>query len=474
MRKSLLSLALIVASYASAGDKQPYHVNIHSGITVFDDANHLENGSLVGASVAFYERETLSYALQLGYERLNGIAYEGIVLDTDIDRYYMNMIVDGEEELNITPYILLGGGYENLSRVYEEYADTKSQAFINAGLGFKYALNDYFNITLEGRALGKLDSESIDYVGKLGLDFMFGGKWDKKAPMLEALGKSKVIEKAKVKPPLKEVKKEKKKKWITSEVVEEMFAEKDQERVDTKPLSLAEDASVVKIQESLKSLKIQMAQREALLADKLAKLEIELVEKTKQREQKRLLSLQAEAEAKHLENMRITQAKIVKAEAMAKALEKKKKVKQMQERSNEKARMRHLAVMKHLNDEKRVEAKRFNVAKKEAANKKRLEKIKIAKEKANQKRIAQEKRRVAQKRRVAEQRRVAVEIKAAKVEAERVAKAARVVQKPIEFNDMKENVIIREKNLKVKVARKIKTESVDKLLIRNGMVVFAD
>jgi len=57
MRKSLLSLALIIATCASAGDKQPYHLNMHSGFTVFDDAIHLESGSLMGVSTTFYERD---------------------------------------------------------------------------------------------------------------------------------------------------------------------------------------------------------------------------------------------------------------------------------------------------------------------------------------------------------------------------------------------------------------------------------
>jgi len=250
------------------------------------------------------------------------------------------MIVDGKEELSITPYILLGGGYENLSRVYEEYSDTKSQSFLTAGLGFKYRLNDYFNITLEGRALGKLDSESIDYVGTLGLDFMFGGKWREKAPMLEGLDRPRVIEQVKEKPLIKEVKK---KKWITPEVVEEMFSEKKQER----EVSIPEDRAIMNMQENLKALKVQMAKNEALLAEKLAKLENdlgvkkaikekhlarqkELEQVAVQKEQKRLLALQVVAEAKHAENMKIAQAKIVKAEKMAKALESAKAQKSLQ------------------------------------------------------------------------------------------------------------------------------------------------
>lgn len=456
MRKSILSLALILATYASAGDKQPYHVNIYSGINVFDDISQLENGSLVGLSATFYERETQSYALQLGYEHLGGIAYEGIVLDTDLDRYYMNMIVDGEEELNITPYILLGGGYENVSRVYEAYHDTQSQAFINAGLGFKYRISDYFNITLEAKTLGKLDSESIDYVGTLGLDFMFGGKWHKKAPILEALEKPKVIERAKVKPAVKKIKEAKKQKWITPKVVEEMFDEKDQEKV-------SKDTSVIKMQKSLKAFKAQMAENEALLAEKLAKLERDLVEKTKQKEQerlhkmkeekalatekkleaetlgkekKRLLALKAEAESKHLEKMRITQEKIAKAQAAAKALVMKKEVDKQRVKENTLAQ---LAI-------ERKKAEVLRLKKKEAANKKRLEKIRVAQEKA------------------------------AKAEAERIAKEERIAAEKelAEYNRVRALQEVEEKKTAELAQLKAEEEKTDKLLIRNGMVVFAD
>ncbi len=415
MRKSILSLALIVATSVAAGDKkQPYHINVHSGLNVFDDSQHLENGSLIGASVAFYEKETQSYALQLGVERLSGIDYEGIVLDTDIDRYYLNMIVDGEEELSITPYILLGAGYEQISRVYEAYADTKSQGFLNAGLGFKYRLNDYFNITLEARAMGKLDSRNVDYVSKLGLDFMFGGKWQQKPAVIKALDVSPNEIPVKVEKPISKVsKKEKKKRWITPEVVEEMFAKKEQK-------SLPEDVAASQMQAHLKALKIEMSEREARLDEKLARLERALAEKSaKQTEEKLLVkkeaqqvTMQKEQEAlrlAHIKKMKETQAKIAKAEAQARE--------------------------DALTQERRLEA------------------IRIAEEKA-----AKE-----------EARRVAAEIKAAEDEARR--EAQRELQ---EYKRLQALQAAQEKKAAELAKMKAAQEETDTLFVRNGMVVFAD
>ena len=280
MKKSLLTLALIMATCTTAQEnKKPYHVNIHAGLHVFDDASYLVDSAAYGVSTSIYENESQLYALQLGYEHLNTVSFEGIDLTTDINRYMLNIVVDGEEELGTTPYVLIGGGYESLSTVYSEYTQTKNQAFLNAGLGFKYRISENFNMTLEARALGKFDSESLDYGVKLGLGYMFGTRWQKKPKQLFALEEpiQEVKRRTNNKPIIKQV--EKDKKWITPEVVEEMFSAQNQERVSIAPESIVQDSSIVKMQEKYKTLKAQMVRNETLLSDKLATLEAMLSDK---------------------------------------------------------------------------------------------------------------------------------------------------------------------------------------------------
>ncbi len=413
MKKSLLSLALIMATYSVAQEhNKPYHVNIHAGINAFDDTSNLNDSALYGISASFYEKERQSYALQLGYERLSSVPFEGIRdsdgkdITTDINRYYVNMLVDGEEELSITPYILIGGGYEDLSSVYSAYEETKSQAFLNAGLGFKYRIHENFNITLEANALGKFDSESLDYSGKLGLDYMFGSSWHKKSVQLNALEEEPIREVKRVtkKTSVKVV--EKKKKWITPEVVEAMFAEKDQDRVSIEPEVVAPDTSVVKMQENLKALKAQIAHNEALLAEKLSKLE-------------NMFAL--EAPVKQQKSARIKEKKLM-ADSLKKAEAKAKK----------------MAVIKVAKQKRIARAKRLK-------ERRRLQAIKIA-----------------------EAKRVAAELEATK-QARIQASKEQAAYNRLRLAQEKE-----EKKLAEKAATKAQQEETDKLYIRNGMVVFAD
>jgi len=451
MKKTIVSLALLLATNMMAGSKQPYHVNVNAGLNIFDDSTHLEDTSLYGVSATIYEQEAKKYAFQMSYEHINKAEYEGIVLDTSINRYSINMIVDGDEELNITPYILLGGGYESLSTIYEEYPDTKNQAFLNAGLGFKYRLNDYFNVTLEGKALGKFDSESVDYVAKFGLDFMFGGKSEKKAPILEALGKPKTVERPKVKPIIKELKKAKP-KWITPEVVAEMFDESRQEV----PAKKVEDSAIADMQAHLKVLKAQMAKNEALLTAQLAKLEEGLAskkrEEAKVEEPVTMQSVHEKAKKKAMlakEKARLAlveQAAILKKQEAKKALMAEERANKLKKEKREKA-----ARLK----KKRIAAQRKAKAAKRAAMLKA-------------KKLAQAKAKAAKK---------AAMLKAKKLAQAKAAAAAELA----EFKRQKALQLAEEKRLAKEAeekaaaaAQKAEQERVDVLYIRNGMVVFAD
>ena len=365
MKKIVFALGIFLTTSSMFGNNQPYHINLSTGLNVFDDAEYLEDSAVYGVSATFYEKETLSYALQLGYERLTGVPYEGIRLSTDINRYSVNMLVDGEEELNVTPYLLVGGGYEQFSSLYEEYHDTKNQAFVNLGLGFKYRLSDYVNITLESKAIGQMDSKKLDYVTKVGLDVMFGGASTSKPMLLSGLEErkdvvreKKSLQKPKVLQP--KVLQAKKKKWITPEVVEAMFSEKKE--TPSLPKEAEKEKSVMQMQAHLKALKEQMQASEEKLDQKLARLEALLVQKERekalalQREKKKLLLerekrlafLEAEAKKRHAQKIAKLQAQ---KRARVKKLEAQAKAKREREAALQRAALRKA---KRLEEEKRA------------------------------------------------------------------------------------------------------------------------
>jgi hypothetical protein len=442
MKKQILSMALLMATSLVAGDKQPYHIEFSSGLTVFDDSAHLKDGAIHGVSATFYEKESYSYGLQIGYEHLPSIAYETIVLDSDIDRYYLNMVVDGEEELSVTPYLLIGGGYEQLSAVYESFPDTKNQAFVNAGIGFRYRLSDYFNISLETKAIGKIESKSVDYVTKVGLDIMFGGRWSKAPKMIEGLGEETPKESVKkpllktAKKPLVVTSKDKKKKWITPEVVEEMFSRTKE------PSRVVKEANQPssKMEAELRALKDQMAKNEALWAAKLSSLEAALATKLKERAStnryRSFQRLEREAEARHLKKIAQTKAKIKKVKASLKALDKEKEI----------------AVEK-------------GVQKVEKPQVSKREKARLALEKRKKERAAAFARKQAR----------AAKIKAQKLAALKAKKEKIALAKAKQREAEKKRLEALEAKRKAEVAAyKAQQEKTDILHIANGMAVFAD
>jgi hypothetical protein len=428
MKKILFSLALLSVTYGMAGEKKLYHVNLNSGITIFDDSVRLEDNALYGVSVSMYERESASYGLEIGYERLSGVTYDGVELKTDMDRYFVNMLVDGEEELSITPYVLFGGGYENISRIYTSYDKTKSQAFVNVGLGFKYRLHDNVNITLEGKALGMFDTESVDYVAKLGIDFMFGNQSKSKENVIEALDEVQKVTVIPPKPIVEQVKKPEKRRWITPQVVESEFAERDQDKIYGEKIQ--DNSAINTMQESLKALKMQMAKNERALVEKLALLEKELAEKKQMLTEVEAGDVTSHERLQEDENIRLVQER---------------EAKQLREQ-----RQNMLKI-------KRMEQKRRRLAK-IAAQKAKMKKIadlKKAKRLARAKKVAEQKA-LAEYKRI----RLAKELEERRLEKARLAELKRIEAKKREQAEA--------------AALKAAQERTDVLHVANGMAVFAD
>ncbi|OQX74806.1 MAG: hypothetical protein B6D59_01275 [Campylobacteraceae bacterium 4484_4] len=164
------SLLTFMALNLSADHSYRYQITPYVGKNFADSDSRLRNSDVMyGIRGTYYENSW--YGWQLGYEGAREVSVKGEFRTVDMSRLYLNLVVDGEEEMKITPYILLGGGYEMLSKDVDAQPD---QAFMQAGLGFKYRLTKMFNLSLEGRALYKFDTEHIDYVTSFGVGMMLG------------------------------------------------------------------------------------------------------------------------------------------------------------------------------------------------------------------------------------------------------------------------------------------------------------
>ncbi len=381
-----------------AHDRQSYHFGAYTGVTIFED--NLKDKALYGASFMIYEQERGKYALELGYEYQSHVPYNGIRLDTNIERYYLHMVVDGEEELHVTPYILMGGGYEILSRIYEEYDKSKNQAFVDIGLGFRYRLARYLNLTLEAKALGKVDSESVDYIGKLGLDFMFGKQVKKSPYRLYGLDGDKEYK--------------------------------------------SRDHTLDEMETELVAFKRKLVEHEENLAKQLATLEAKIAmhKREKKLQQEKLLYAKSSIEKMHQEKIDKLQESIKKAQKKVTGLRIK------DENFKEKR------LIKEKEDRKKIEEKKAKVIAQKAAYE---AKVRAKREKAlalKKKRVLERKRQLAIK---ARQEALRKREEAKRLKAEKEAK-----------------VRAKEKEKAAILALKVQQEKTDRLLIRNGMAVFAD
>ncbi len=184
MKKTILTLSLITMTSLVASDSLKTEVALTAGYNKFDSASKMENASLFGIRATVYENEVNMYGLQVGYEGSTGIEYAKEGKKTDLHRVFTHLVVDGEEEYDVTPYLLLGLGYEYLS---DEIKGEPSQGFVDLGLGFKYSFNKNFNLLLETRAVGKFDTRDLDITTNIGFGYVFGGKYSAIAKPIIAL-----------------------------------------------------------------------------------------------------------------------------------------------------------------------------------------------------------------------------------------------------------------------------------------------
>jgi hypothetical protein len=186
MRKiALCSLALVASLYAQS-DIKKFEVTPFIGFNMFDGNSAMENDSLFGIRGTFnldkYYGIRASYegAFDARYSKVyqtlavgnssNDSATNGSSL-TDVHRYLGEVVVRGDEEYNVIPYVFLGLGYESLS---DETIHDVSQGLLDGGLGFKYQAWKDLNLILEGKVLRKFDTHDIDTAITLGIGYIFG------------------------------------------------------------------------------------------------------------------------------------------------------------------------------------------------------------------------------------------------------------------------------------------------------------
>ncbi len=169
MNKVLIFIFFFWLSLLNASHDYNYQTTLYLGQNSFDSSSTLDKSKIV------YGIRGTKYidswqGVQLGYERMDTVAAENHTSYIDLQRIYSNLVLDGIiEDYDILPYLLLGVGYESLSK---ESSNEVNQIFGQVGVGFKYSINSYLNVALEFRALKKARTDDLDLISTLGFSLM--------------------------------------------------------------------------------------------------------------------------------------------------------------------------------------------------------------------------------------------------------------------------------------------------------------
>ncbi len=161
--------------------------------------NFSDNKALIDDSLAFginynsYFNE--NFGLRLSYERFFAADVKTQSEDTDVNRFYANLIYKmSNEYFRITPYFLVGMGYE----AFEDKIITGGQWLGNVGVGLNVAINNRISIGPEIKVIRKsYSSDNMDITTVLAISYRFGLEALPPEPIIKSV--EKIVEKIVVK-----------------------------------------------------------------------------------------------------------------------------------------------------------------------------------------------------------------------------------------------------------------------------------
>jgi hypothetical protein len=171
MKKFALYTFLSLSTVLSAQDVTTYEVTPTIGYNTFDSSSKMKSSFMYGIRATMHTNSYYGY--RLSYERAGDIHYDtnkDNKKTTDLQRISGQILINGEEEYQVIPYLIFGGGYEILS---DEISNDVSQGYAEGGVGFKYHMKNDLIFDLEGKVLKKFDTDDIDYMITFGLGYLF-------------------------------------------------------------------------------------------------------------------------------------------------------------------------------------------------------------------------------------------------------------------------------------------------------------
>ncbi|MBP9566097.1 MAG: OmpA family protein [Sulfurospirillum sp.] len=173
MKKSLFSLAALATLALAAPTAYNYEVTPTIG-GVYPEGNlDIHSQLTYGLRFGINLDSNIVSQIELGYDRSDDVDYEKSTKDTNINRYYANVV----KEYKLTPetalYALVGLGHEDLSNSENGNGDSM---FAQYGGGVKYWVSDNFALKAEVRHAVKFDHGDNNLFYSLGFAIPFSPK----------------------------------------------------------------------------------------------------------------------------------------------------------------------------------------------------------------------------------------------------------------------------------------------------------
>jgi hypothetical protein len=168
MKKISLTLSLLLLSSGILSAKTWNETAITVGKNKFDNPEMLKSyNNFYGIRTTVYDDKYYEngYGLQFGYE----LGRDSNCKDLDLSRIYTNLVINAPSLEGLTPYALIGAGYE----ISNKEIFTPSQGYLSAGIGAKYTFKNNLFAFIESRIINKLDSDNTDYISTMGLGYKF-------------------------------------------------------------------------------------------------------------------------------------------------------------------------------------------------------------------------------------------------------------------------------------------------------------
>lgn len=191
MKKLLLGFVLASSLLFGAQGDHKAEVTATVGGMVSEGNLDLDDSLVYGLRFGTYVEDKFFDILEFGIERADSVDYENTTSDTDINRFFVDIIKEYDINKDFALYGLAGLGYENIRN---PMLDNEDDGFFQYGIGAKYWVTDDFALKAELRHAISFEDQHNKLFYTLGFSIPLG-KTVKEAPIVEEKPEPVVVEK---------------------------------------------------------------------------------------------------------------------------------------------------------------------------------------------------------------------------------------------------------------------------------------